>query len=117
MAPHGRADRANVARTRLGSAPLLRGGAAVAATSLDFQAISGVDSTLQPGVEAFVRDALALSGGEGGEPQALELVALWRDLVNGRWFVRSGFCSETECFLVLEPRAKPPGSRPPPAHV
>jgi DNA-binding CsgD family transcriptional regulator len=80
------------------------------AAHLDFQAISGIDEVpLQFGVEAFLRDALTHS------KQSLELATLWRDLINGRWFARSGFCSETECFLVLEQRQK--GSRTPPPHV
>ncbi|MEO7037133.1 MAG: helix-turn-helix transcriptional regulator [Polyangiaceae bacterium] len=92
----------------------------MAATNLDFQAISGIEVPPRTGVDAFLRDALALAGAGGGQAQAqaqaLELSALWQDLINGKWFVRTGFCSETECFLVLEPRASA-GSRPPPAHV
>jgi DNA-binding CsgD family transcriptional regulator len=81
------------------------------AANLDFQAISGIDIPPHYGVEAFLRKELI-------EPkQALDLATLWYDLINGKWFARSGFCSETECFLVLEQRHKPSSSRPPPAHV
>ena len=80
------------------------------AAHLDFQAISGFDD-IPPhyGVEAFLREALTQS------KHSLELASLWRDLMTGKWFARSGFCSETECFLVLEQRPK--GSRTPPRHV
>jgi DNA-binding CsgD family transcriptional regulator len=80
------------------------------AAHLDFQAISGIDDVpLSYGVEAFLRDAQTQS------KQSVDLASLWKDLINGKWFARSGFCSETECFLLLEQRQK--GSRTPPAHV
>jgi DNA-binding CsgD family transcriptional regulator len=80
------------------------------AAHLDFQSISGIDDVLpQYGVEAFLRDALVQS------KQSLQLATLWRELIDGKWFARSGFCSETECFLVLERRQK--SSRRPPPHV
>lgn len=88
----------------------------MAATHLDFQAISGIEVSPRSGMDAFLRDALAPSNGGQGGTLALELAELWHELIAGKWFVRSGFCSETECFLVLEPRAAR-GSRPPPAHV
>ena len=71
------------------------------AAHLDFQAISGIDDApVHYGVEAFLRDTLTQS------KQSLDLASLWHDLINGKWFARSGFCSETECFLVLEQRQK-----------
>jgi DNA-binding CsgD family transcriptional regulator len=80
------------------------------AAHLDFQAISGIDDVpLHCGVEAFLRDALTQS------KQSVDLGSLWHDLINGKWYARSGFCSETECFLVLEHRQK--RSRTPPRHV
>ena len=91
----------------------------MAAPHLDFQAISGFELAPRSGVEAFLQDALALASGEleGNPAHALDLATLWRDLIKGKWFVRSGFCSETECFLVLEPRTQSAGSRPTPPHV
>ena len=91
----------------------------MAATHLDFQAISGIEVPPHTGVDAFLRDGLALAKGglEASQAQTLELAALWRDLINGKWFVRSGFCSEIDCFLVLEPRSQNAGSRPPAPHV
>lgn len=92
------------------------GDAAVAATQLDFQAISGIEVSPHAGMDGFLRDALARPGGGLDDTQRLDLATLWHELIAGKWFVRSGFCSETECFLVLEPRAQV-GSRRPPQHV
>jgi DNA-binding CsgD family transcriptional regulator len=80
------------------------------AAHLDFQAISGFDDDPPHyGVEAFLRNARTQS------KHSLELATLWRELMNGKWFARSGFCSETECFLVLEQRQK--GARTPARRV
>jgi DNA-binding CsgD family transcriptional regulator len=73
------------------------------ASSLDFRVISGAElATNGYGAEVLLRSALSQTR------QTLELTKLWRELVNGTWRTRASFCSETECFLVLEPcKARP----------
>ncbi len=67
----------------------------MAAPSLDFRVISET-APYDYGTEAFLRAAL------GQTTQTLELTTLWQELVSGKWCTRASFCSETECFLVLE---------------
>jgi DNA-binding CsgD family transcriptional regulator len=73
----------------------------MAATSLDFEAVSGIDITASYGVDEFLRAALAHSARPLEPEFSLDLAAIWRDLAQGKWFALSGFCSRTDCFLVL----------------